>query len=174
MGRNNEILVLGLGNEVLGDERLGIDVVKELEIRNQYPQIDYCFSSIGGLEILEFIQGYSKGVLIDTVESEDRIEGRVSVMNRDDYKETLHLSSPHDLNFKTTLSLGKKLGYHIPDQIMIIAIEIIPDLILTNRLSRNIQAGFMQILDEINIHLEQFVCESHPCSSNKEPQDEKV
>ena len=169
MRRKNDILILGLGNEVLGDYSLGIDLVKELEIQDKYPLTDYHFSYIGGLELLEFIQGYSKLVLVDTIHSADETEGRVSIMYSDDYRETLHLSSPHDMSFDTALLMGRKLGFKIPEQIMIIAIEIIPDLTLSNSLSKNIQANFEGILAETRNHIEQFVNITQNCSSNKEP-----
>ncbi|MBL7110569.1 MAG: hydrogenase maturation protease [Bacteroidales bacterium] len=163
MRRNNDILILGLGNEVLGDESLGIDLVKELEIQDNYPLTDYRFSYIGGLELLEFIQDYTKLVIIDTIESADGTEGSVRVMNTDDYRETLHLSSPHDMSFNTALLMGRKLGFSIPEQIMIIAIEIIPDLTLRNTLRENIQNNFEGILSETRNHIEQFVSITHNC-----------
>ena len=168
MRRNNDILILGLGNEALGDESLGIDLVKKLEIQDNFPLTDYHFSYNGGLELLDFIQGYSKLVLIDTIDSEERAEGRISVMNTEDYKETIHLSSPHDMSFKTALSLGRKLGLIIPEHIMFIAIEIIPDLTLRDNLSKNIQDNFEVILVETRNHIEQFVKIVHTCSFNKE------
>jgi len=168
MGRNNDILILGLGNEVLGDESLGIDLVKELEIQDNYPLTDYHYSYIGGLELLELIQGYSRLVIVDTIVSEDESEGRVSVMNTDD-GDTLHLSSPHDMSFITALAMGRKLGLSMPDQIMIIAIGIVPDLTINSSLSTNIQARFEGILSETRNHVEQFVKIKHDCSFNKEP-----
>ena len=109
MRRKNDILILGLGNEVLGDYSLGIDLVKKLEIQDNYPLTDYNYSYIGGLELLEFIQGYSKLVIVDTIHTADEAEGRVSIMYPDDHLETLHLSSPHDMDFDTALSVGRKL-----------------------------------------------------------------
>jgi len=168
MRRNNDILILGLGNEVLGDESLGIDLVKKLEIQDNYPLTDYHYSYIGGLELLEFIQGYSRLVIVDTIVSEDITEGRVNVLSTDD-RDTLHLSSPHDMSFNTALAMGRKLGFSMPDQIMIIAIEIVPDLTICISLSKNIQARVEGILSETKYHIEQFVKINHTCSFNKEP-----
>jgi hydrogenase maturation protease len=169
MRRTNEILILGLGNEVLGNESLGIDIVKKLEIQDNYPLTDYQFSYIGGLELLEFIQDYSILVLIDTIETSDGTEGRVRLMKKGDHRETMHLSSPHDMSFETACSLGKKLGFSIPENIMIIAVEIIPDLVLSNKLSRNITENYKDILAEIKKYIEQFVNTANTCSLNKEP-----
>ncbi len=163
MRRNNDKLILGLGNEVLGDESLGIDLVKELESQDIYPLTDYRFSYIGGLELLEFIQGYTKLIIIDTIEAEGGTEGSVRTFKTDDNKETLHLSSPHDMSFNTALLMGKKLGFKIPEQIMIIAIEIRSDLVLRNTLRENILANFNGILTETRNHIEQFISITNTC-----------
>jgi len=59
--------------------------------------------------------------------------------------------------------MGKKLGFKIPEQIMIIAIEIRSDLVLRNTLRENILANFNGILTETRNHIEQFISITNTC-----------
>jgi hydrogenase maturation protease len=147
--RKHKILVLGLGNEVLGDEGLGLIIVKDLAEKSLFPGVDYNCIYSGGLDILEYISGYDSVYLIDTVCGSKENDGKVRYWSRENFRETLHLSSVHDASFLTTLETGETLGICIPEKIRIIAIEICCDLSLTEKLSDNIKVQFDKIRSEI-------------------------
>jgi hydrogenase maturation protease len=145
----NKILVLGLGNEVLGDESLGLLIVNDIAESKLFPEIDFSCTYTGGLNLLEYIQGYDSLFIIDTACGNEFQAGTVQHYTCDNYRETLHMSSEHDTSFSVTLETGAKLGFRIPDHIYIIAIEIYCDLYLTEELSDNIKQQFDKIKSEI-------------------------
>ena len=102
-----------------------------------------------GLEILEIIKDYQQVFMIDAIKTEKGIPGSIYLFETSDFKETLHLSSLHDISFLTALELGKKLNVNIPDQIWIIAVEIIEDLVFSNNFTPVIQEKYLEIKNEV-------------------------
>ncbi len=147
--RKNKTLVLGLGNEVLGDESLGLVIVKDLTETRSFPEVDFACSSTGGLNLLEYINGYDSLILIDTACGNNYEPGTINYYNPNKFRETLHISSEHDASFRLTLKTGERLGLKIPKQIHIIAIEICCDLYLSEKLSDSIRGQFDKIRSEI-------------------------
>jgi hydrogenase maturation protease len=144
-----KILILGLGNEVLGDESLGLKIVDNLDVKRVFPGIEYAGTCTGGLNLLNYIIGSDALLIIDTTCGNNCQPGIIHHYTPGNFRETLHLSSEHDASFLTTLETGKKLGLTIPGQIDILAIEIYRDLYLEEKLSDNISVQYDKILSEI-------------------------
>jgi hydrogenase maturation protease len=95
------------------------------------------------------MRGYQNVVIIDAIKTESGKPGDLFLLTPDNFKETHHLSSFHDVSFLTGLKMGKKLGFDIPEVILIIAVEIVEDLIFDDSFSPEIQAKYEQIYHEI-------------------------
>jgi hydrogenase maturation protease len=118
-----KILILGIGNELAGDDALGLRIVQDISEIGP-PDIDYKQISSGGLLILETILGYDKVLIIDAIETDSQNK-RVLRLSPDDFANTSFLSSPHDINFPTAMELGRKTASErMPNTIRIIAVEI--------------------------------------------------
>jgi len=157
--RKNKILVLGLGNEVIGDEGLGLVIVKEIAEKGLFPEIDFACLSTGGLDLLEYIVGYDSLLLIDTACGNKFEPGTVNYYTPDNFRETLHISSEHDASFCVAMETGERLGLKIPKQINIIAMEICCDLYMSEKLSDNIKEQFVEIRSEIIKFIQKLCCD---------------
>lgn len=147
--KTNNILVFGVGNEILTDDGIGPKLVKRLQKEYQQSGISYDTAFLGGMELLEYIQGYEAVVFIDAIRTRNGIPGDVYHLGLSDFKETLHLSNVHDISFTTAFELGEKLGLEIPKQVHIIAVEILEDLIFSNDFSPEIQKRYDEIYREV-------------------------
>ncbi len=147
--KTKNILVFGVGNEILTDDGIGPKVVKRL--KKEYQQTGICYDTafLGGMELLEYIQGYETVVFIDAIRTRNGIPGDVYQLDLSNFKETLHLSNVHDISFTTAFELGEKLGLKIPKQVHIIAVEILEDLIFSNDFSPEIQKRYDEIYKEV-------------------------
>ena len=154
--RSNRILVLGTGNDIQQDVSIPVRLTKDLEILMQPAGIDFENTFVGGLELLEFIHSYKGIVFIDAIKTEDGIPGRVHVFTLDNYRETLHLSCRHDVSFHMSLKFGETLGFDIPDEILIIGIEILEDLKFGSELSNDLKNHYLGILSQVRNHIEEF------------------
>jgi hydrogenase maturation protease len=122
------------------------------------PEEGFDFENLfrGGLEILESINAYKGVVFLDTILTRDNNPGRLHVCSPPDYRETLHLSCRHDVDFRTALEIGRKTGFIIPENLLVIGIEILEDLEFGNTLSNDLGEQYDAILSLVTNHIEEF------------------
>ncbi len=155
----NKILIHGIGNEILTDDGIGPKIVKRLKGNLSNKDIDFKTAFLGGLELLEYIQGYDTVIFIDAIRTRDGIPGTVYQLSPENFDTTIHLSSVHDVSFLTSIALGKKLGLNMPGVIHIIAIEIVEDKIFNNDFSPLIQEKYDKIFNEVKEKIEQILAD---------------
>src|SRR4030066_2149408 len=116
-------LVLGLGNSILSDDGVGIQVAHEVANQLNDPQVTVAETSAAGLSLLDSIVGYDKVIIIDAIQTEKGQAGQIYRMSTEDFSLTKHLSSPHQINLATALELGRLLGLAMPRKITVFAVE---------------------------------------------------
>jgi len=144
-------LILGLGNDILSDDALGPKLVRRIQHELIFERTAFQTSALGGMEILELISGYDQVIIIDTIKTIDGAPGDINHFTPEDFKETLHLSSFHDLSFTNALKLAEKLDYKLTSKIDIIAVEIVEDLEFSNDFSPPIQLKYEEIFKNVFI-----------------------
>lgn len=116
-----KILILGLGNPILGDDQVGVRVAERIK-EKRIEGVDVKMAERGGLEVLDMVLGYKKLILVDAIISER--EGEVVILHEEDFKDTFYASSPHGVNVFTAFSMGKALNLPVPDDIVIYGVCI--------------------------------------------------
>jgi hydrogenase maturation protease len=152
----NKVLILGIGNDIQQD--VGIPVRLTRDLKDLLPGGTFDFENlfVGGLELLEVINGYKGAVFLDTMKTEQASPGRVHAFSPGDYQETLHLSCRHDVSFKMSLEMGRRLGFIIPERILILGIEILEDLVFGAGLSDDLRPRYNGIRQEVKDLVTQF------------------
>jgi len=122
--KKNKVLILGIGNVLMGDEGIGVHVVNALE-RAALPQGVECLDGgTGSFLLLEPMQNAEKVILIDaTIDGKPagtirRLRPKYSA----DYPPTL---TAHDIGLKDLLDAFYLMGQEQPD-ISLFAISIPP------------------------------------------------
>ena len=82
MSRTSEepkrVLILGLGNDILSDDAVGLLVARRLKHElSRFPGIAVLESSEMGLALLDFITGYSAVLIIDSIQTGQAAAGSV-------------------------------------------------------------------------------------------------
>jgi hydrogenase maturation protease len=157
MNNNKKKLILGIGNDILMDDGIGPGVVRKLEEKYPLPGVEYRTASSGGMDIVELISSYQWVVLIDAVKTKNGIPGTVYEFTTADFKETLHLTTIHDISFLSAIRLESRLGLHIPEDIYIFAIEIIEDRVFGENFSPPLQERFDRIVEEIHGKIQSLI-----------------
>lgn len=107
-------LVLGLGNAILGDDRVGLAVAEA--VRHRLPPdagVEVDEEHHGGLRLMERLAGYDRAILIDALCAEGYLPGAVVRLGIDDVP-TENSGSSHDLSLPAALRLGAELGLQMP------------------------------------------------------------
>jgi hydrogenase maturation protease len=171
----SKILIVGIGSAVLGDSGIGLRLVDDLH--QDLGETDYDYQSIfkGGWEMLEVYEGYRNVVIIDSIVTGKFECGHIHFMNEGSYMETRNLSSSHDLDFKETLLFGRELGLRLPENIEIIAVEILDDLVIRDELSTELNNCYRQVyLSVLNYIREKMKDTLMVIRKEKENEHEKV
>jgi hydrogenase maturation protease len=153
--RFGKVLVLGIGNEILTDDGIGVRLVEDLQKRKFPDEIIFDTGTVGGFEILEMIQGFREVIFLDAIRTNDGKPGDIYHMVLDDFLETLHLSNLHDVSFIEAIRLGRELGFQLPDIINIFAVEILEDRVFSINFTPEIELLYPEIL----LKAEQFLRE---------------
>ena len=121
-GEAPRILVLGLGNDILGDDAVGLLAARRL--RALLPEAVRVEESGGaGLDLLDFLEGYDCALLLDAIATGRHPPGAVLEFSDADFQEVL-VPSPHYAGIPEMLRLAKELGIPFPREIRILACEI--------------------------------------------------
>jgi hydrogenase maturation protease len=126
-GPRPNIIVLGLGNPILGDDGVGIHVVRAAAARYA-PAKDVTFTeaSIGGVRLLDALAGYERVILVDAIQTRGGRPGDVYRLTASDLPASLHSGSTHDLSLPAALDLGRRLGMALPadPNLTLLAVEV--------------------------------------------------
>lgn len=156
-------LVIGLGNPILTDDGVGVKVAEQIanqlsHVRN--PDITVTEASVGGLRLMELMNGYSKVIIIDALIHEDNnLPGRFHRLNLDDLRvmaPTQHSASAHDTNLITALDAGKLLGLSLPKEVIIFAIEVENVMDFNDQVTPAVSRAIPQV---VNAVLEELILE---------------
>jgi hydrogenase maturation protease len=146
-------VVVGIGNEIMGDDGVGIVAVREAQ--RLFPDLaDYIEAPVGGLQLIESLSGYQRAILIDSVEGETA--GKIHRLSADEAFAQPKLASPHDIDFGTALALAKELNLPIPEDIIVLAVEVKNAHTFGERLSDEIKAAMNELLIQIAALLKDF------------------
>ena len=120
---SKKTLILALGNPILGDDRVGLDMADLLAPALGSGAVVLKKECVGGLDLLPQIEGYSRLIVLDAIKTGTSPPGTLCVLDLSDLTSSLRLSSPHDVNFATALEVGRGMGMDMPEEVRIYAIE---------------------------------------------------
>jgi hydrogenase maturation protease len=153
MSDTKNILILGLGNDCLGDDAVGPRVARRLRrqlLENQTADgdhrdgaqkgiraagtgdgVDIVETSAGGMVLLDLMSGYRGLILIDAIQTAGGEPGLIHRLNENQLpaasgKNAAAPWSAHHLGLRQLLEAGRRAGYDLPRTVVIYAVETDP------------------------------------------------
>ena len=143
------LLLLGLGNDILTDDAVGLHVVRRLQNRLAgHPAIDVRETTEMGLALLDFITGYSAVVIVDSIQTGREAPGFLHEIEAAALTQ-LTGRTPHFLGVSETLALGRHLELPMPERVKIFAIEVEDPFTLGTAMGPALEAAFPGIVERI-------------------------
>ena len=143
------ILVLGLGNNILSDDGVGLCVVRQVRQQLQDKKgIEVRETSEMGLSLLDFVAGFDDLILVDAIQTNQAAPGFVHEMDGADLK-ILPGGSPHFLGVGEMLALGRQLGLPVPSRVKVLAIEVEDPFTLATNLTSAVQEALPSIIERV-------------------------
>ena len=153
-----KILLLGIGNEILGDDGVGIHVARYFE-KLDLQLFDVKYAGIGGFNLLDYIEGYEKVIIVDAYEKHyDCTEDyKIAVYDKNEIIDKSLIYSSHETSLGMGLQLAKETVPDIvPDDIKFVAIEIPIQTNYSNRLTKHTKKLALQAILQIYCILDSF------------------
>lgn len=143
------VLVLGLGNDILSDDAVGLLIVRELrQLLSEADVIEVCETGELGLSLLDYVVGFDELILVDAVQTGHAPPGWLHEFDGSDLK-ALPTTSPHSLGVGEVLMLGQLLGMSVPQRIRVFAVEVQDPYTLGTHLTPPLQAAFPGLVGQI-------------------------
>jgi len=139
--KKSRMLIVGLGNPILGDDGVGWKVAEEVKRQlssSQVPsrstpvepllgeggqEVDVECFSLGGISLMEHLIGYDSAILIDAFALDEPL-GSILVLKLSDLPNysAFHTTSTHDTSLQNAIELGRYMGAKLPDDVSVVGI----------------------------------------------------
>jgi hydrogenase maturation protease len=101
--RQKKILVLGIGNYLMGDEGIGVHVAERLQEDESLRDIDIVDGGTGGFHLLEYFETYETVILVDAT-LDDNPNGTIRLIKPRFAQDFPKAMSTHDIGLKDMVS----------------------------------------------------------------------
>ena len=116
-------VVIGIGNPVIADDALGIEVARSVQkqlIDDQQVAVTEVYN--GGLELMEAMVGFDSAFVIDAIVT-GSAPGTIHRLTVDEIGDCRNTSTTHSGSLTVALEFGRLSGVKLPDTILIWAVE---------------------------------------------------
>ncbi len=150
---SEKIVIIGVGNLLMGDDGIGIRVVEALRCEVLPSNVQVFDGATRAFDVLEYMDGSDRAIIVDACKKNGvpgSIYRFVLYPANDMLDESLSLSM-HDINFIDAMRASKGI-YRFPAQIVIIGIEPMR-LECALEISQELSTAFPAIIDAIRAEI---------------------
>jgi hydrogenase maturation protease len=145
-------VIIGLGNDILGDDAIGLITARRL--KNFFNDtIDVFESPNGGLELLDYLEGYENALILDSLYTNKYPSGYITVYSVNDFI-PFQSSTPHYIGLPEVVNIAKELNISIPKNIIVLLMEVENPYELSTNLSNSVENNqeryYLKSLEIIN------------------------
>ena len=151
----SSILLLALGNDIMGDDGVGFVAAKSLK-ENFGERIDFINSIETGLALLDIMSGYERVLLLDSIVTGEHQPGTIMEFSACEF-ETVLECSPHFMGLPEVIELADRLSIDFPQNIRILALEIEPPFEFSENLSHDIKRALPEYVYKAGCLLHQWL-----------------
>jgi hydrogenase maturation protease len=124
--RRGKTLVLGIGNEIRGDDGVGVHVARRVATSlppELAPSVDVDEACTGGFDLVDYLRGYERAVIADAIQTEGGEPGTVYRFDAAALRLTAHLGHSHGVNLGGALAVLEGVGLGAPRDVAVVAVE---------------------------------------------------
>ena len=142
-----KILVLGIGNVLMGDEGVGVHTIKELEKKSFSENVILLDGGTGGFHLMAYFQEYENVIMIDAT-MDKKPTGTLSVIEpkfASDFPKSL---SAHDIGLKDMIESITLLGTLPKIYLIAVTIDTIKSMYM--ELSPKVKESIPVVIEKID------------------------
>ncbi len=139
------IRVLGLGNEMLADDGIGILAAREIGRRFD-GAVEVVCSQGSGFDLLDELAGATYAAVVDAVETGAAPPGTVHILTEEQVR-SASAAGPHGLGLFEALAAVRRLGLPVPDRVVILAVEAADCVTVGGAMHPDVRAAAARVAD---------------------------
>jgi hydrogenase maturation protease len=151
-------LVLGLGNDLMGDDAVGIIAARRLA-REISGRADIRVSNEYGVALLDYFIGYEKALVIDAVTLDGPRPGELIEIDFDDLRPVRGMS-PHYAGLPDLKQLAQSIGLAFPDRVMVLAVQIDQPKTVCTDMSPAVENSLERLIEAAKMCIDQWNLET--------------
>jgi hydrogenase maturation protease len=141
-------LVLFLGNSLLSDDRIGLELGMRLKERLEQRGYEVKLEEKAGLALLDYLWDRDEVIIVDNIKTGSHQVGEVFTPSVKELGTTTVVSS-HYVGIPETLYLLKALDLNLQCRVHIIAIEVDDPYTISEKLSTKLKESLAKITEEV-------------------------
>jgi len=142
------VIVIGVGNPIMGDDAIGILTLEELRKISNRTDTTFMTAQLSGIPLAEMLIGYDKAIIIDSIIKTECRYGELchlkSPKNSNQYSESMHTIGFHD-----AIHVLERHSARMPDAINIYAINIKFEQVVSDKISEELAGNIPDYALEI-------------------------
>jgi hydrogenase maturation protease len=151
-------LVLGLGNELLSDDGVGIAAARALGERlRERTDVDVRESPLAGLALLDLFLGYDRAVVVDGIHTGRSPAGSLIELSPSDL-DAVVAPSPHYAGLPEMLAVARRFALPFPSDVRILAVETVDPWTIGGGLSPAVRDVIPEVIDRVCDMVDAEVC----------------
>jgi hydrogenase maturation protease len=145
--RETGTLILGIGNPILSDDGVGIQIARKLQ--EARPDIEIEETNEAAIVLLDYLIGYEKLVIVDSIQTGQGRPGELYKLKLEDLKTAADATSSHGIDIATAFSVGRSLGCEMPRTVNIYAVEVRDNETFSERCTAEVEKEIPSIVARI-------------------------
>lgn len=142
-------LVLGLGNDILGDDAAGLLAARGVRRKLAGLEgVEVVETALHGVALLDLFLGFDKAVLVDAIQTGKVAPGTLVEVDPDGLA-AVAAPSPHYAGVPELLAIAKQLDLDFPSQIRIFAVEAEDLYTIGGAVSPAVQKSLGDLVDRV-------------------------
>ena len=141
--------LIAFGNTLLRDDGVGIHVARALRASSALASLQVVESEVGGLALLELLEGCDRAVLVDAVQLPGRAAGELVPLALSDARASSRLAGVHEADLPAVLEIGARLGHGMPSQVVVFGIQGEDLTTFGERLTPAVEAALPRLVEEL-------------------------
>ncbi len=129
-------LVLALGNEILGDDAVGLLAARRLADEWK-GRVEIKEASTAGFGLLDYLSGYDRVLILDSIVGDSGSAGTVQLMTPSDFSPG-SVSSPHFVGLSELSEAARALEIPFPTEIKLLVMSVTDPFVLRESLTKEV------------------------------------
>jgi len=150
-----KLLIVGLGNELLSDDAVGVLAARALKERLK-DRADVAESSLSGMALLDLFIGYERAIIIDAVQTGKSPPGTIVELSPADLGAVI-APSPHYAGLPELIATAQALKLDFPKEIKIFAMEVADPHNIGGKLSPAVAQALEELIQHVERHATQWL-----------------